>query len=217
MEILAHRGLWGGGAPPNSSRALRAALEGGFGIESDVRDYAGRLVISHDVADESCQDAEEAFRWIAEFGGRRCFAINVKADGLKGMLGELVARHGISSYFLFDMSVPQMVEFAEAGLRFFTRQSEAEPEPCLYERAAGVWIDGFRGTGWVTEGLLGGHLGNGKYVCVVSPELHGRGGYREFWGRLRGFRLDFSRVMLCTDHPEEAWEFFKRGDCDGED
>ena len=209
MNILAHRGYWNADIERNSLPALRTALEKGFGFESDVRDYNGELVISHNIADASSLAAEEIFRYLAKNDDRYCFAINIKADGLKDLLMEYITRYRLMNYFLFDMSVPQMVEFDEMGLRYFTRQSEVESVPCMYERAAGVWIDGFWGTSWITEELLKGHIENGKEVCIVSPDLHGREDYRDFWEQLKNYRIDFSKVMLCTDHPDEARTFFR--------
>lgn len=208
MKILAHRGYWKAPNERNSLSAIRSALGRGYGFESDVRDYAGRLVMSHDIADASSPDAEEVFRMLAEYGDRYCFAVNVKADGLKGLLAEQVARYGIRNYFLFDMSVPQMVEYAEKGLRFFTRQSEYETVPALYGASAGVWMDGFEGTDWITADLLNRHTDAGKEVCLVSPDLHDRTDYTRFWGRLADWDIDFSKVLLCTDHPDEAKDFF---------
>lgn len=209
MEILAHRGFWDAAHPRNSLVALSHALDAGFGFESDVRDYAGSLVISHNIADASSPQAAEVFRLLAAHGDRYPFAINIKADGLKEPLAALLREHHIENYFLFDMSVPQMVEFREMGLRFFTRQSEYEMSPVLYDAAAGVWIDGFCGTEWITEELLRSHLAAGKAVCIVSPDLHQRAEYRTFWARLRAMALPEGRVLLCTDHPAEARAFFE--------
>ena len=150
MKILAHRGYWNNQIEKNSPEALRTALEKGFGFESDVRDYMEKLVISHNIATSHCQDAEEVFRWLHEFNDEFCFAINIKADGLKDILQLFLKKYSISNYFLFDMSVPQMVEFNEMGLRFFTRQSEVETNPNMYDEASGVWIDGFWSTDWIT-------------------------------------------------------------------
>ena len=94
MKILAHRGYWNGTIKSNSPEALRTALEKGYGFESDVRDYMGKMVISHNIADPSCQDAEEVFRWLREFDDRFCFAINIKADGLKGILKACLDKYG---------------------------------------------------------------------------------------------------------------------------
>ena len=48
MIILAHRGVWQNPVEKNSAAALRRALENGFGVETDIRDLDGQLVISHD-------------------------------------------------------------------------------------------------------------------------------------------------------------------------
>ena len=58
MDILAHRGVWRISEERNSMSSIRAALDAGFGIETDVRDYKGNLVISHDIADEKCISLE---------------------------------------------------------------------------------------------------------------------------------------------------------------
>lgn len=209
MHILAHRGYWNQNISANSRAAIKTALEKGYGFESDVRDYMGRMVISHNIADVSCQDAVEVFKWLSEYGDRYCFAINIKADGLKDILRDCFARYNIKNYFLFDMSVPQMIEFAEMGLRFFTRRSEYEIEPVMYEQAAGVWIDGFKRIDWITGKLLRNYISDGKEVCLVSPDLHGKTDYKLFWDKLRDWNIDFSKVLLCTDYPDEARAFFK--------
>lgn len=208
MRILAHRGYWNRRIEKNSPEALKTALQKGFGFESDVRDYKGKMVISHNIATSSSQNAEEVFQWLHEFNDEYCFAINIKSDGLKEVLNEYLKKYSINNYFLFDMSVPQMVEFREMGLRYFTRQSEIETVPCLYEDAAGIWIDGFWSTNWITEELLKNHIEAGKEVCLVSPDLHGKNDYRDFWELIKKYEIDFDKVIICTDYPEEARRFF---------
>ena len=208
MKILAHRGYWNTAIEGNSSKALRTALEKGYGIESDVRDYMGRMVISHNIADAMCQNAEEVFGWLHEYDDELCFAINIKADGLKEILKVYLCKYNIRNYFLFDMSVPQMVEFRELGLRYFTRQSEVEPYPYMYKNAAGVWVDGFWSTDWITEKMLVDHVDAGKEVCLVSPDLHGDKQYKNFWRKIKQYNLDDAKILLCTDHPDEAKEYF---------
>lgn len=208
MKILAHRGCWNAEVKSNSPQAIRSALEHGFGFESDLRDYCGELVISHNIANASCQKAEEVLQWLEEFNDQRCFAINIKADGMKELLAEGLKHHRISNYFTFDMSVPQLVEFHQLGLIYFVRQSEVEPIPVMYEDAAGIWIDGFWSDDWITHELLENHIAHGKTVCIVSPELHKRP-HLGFWARLLHFDTDFDKVMLCTDFPFEAANAFK--------
>lgn len=211
MKILAHRGYWNKEIPNNSPKAIRSALEKGYGFESDVRDYMETLVIAHNIANASCQKAEEVFAWLREFKDEYCFAINIKADGLKALLQEYISKYKISNYFLFDMSVPQMVEFRDMGLRYFTRQSELEKQPCMYEDAAGVWIDGFWSTEWITEDLIKKHLVAGKDVCIVSPDLHGKE-YKSFWEKMKNWGIDTNKLLLCTDYPDEAKEYFYEKD-----
>ena len=56
LEIIAHRGLWQDTKNPNDKsaqntlKAFERAFEGGFGVETDLRDFAGQIVISHDIA-----------------------------------------------------------------------------------------------------------------------------------------------------------------------
>ena len=106
------------------------------------------------------------------------------------------------------MSVPQMIEYSEMGLTFFSRQSEVESEPIMYDKAAGVWIDPFFNEDWITCELLKKHVGNGKKVCIVSPDLHKRE-YVPFWDKLKSFDIDLTKIILCTDHPDEAKKYFE--------
>lgn len=207
MEILAHRGYWNESVDKNSFIALERALANGMGFESDLRDYMGELVISHDVANGISVKAKEVFQLLAKKEDKFCFAINVKSDGLKDLLRAQVERCKISNYFCFDMSVPQMVEYQEAGLTYFTRQSEVEQHPVMYENSAGVWIDAFWDDNWITGKLISEHLQNGKRVCIVSPEFHGRE-HLEFWRKLRVVAGSAQGIMLCTDLPDKAREFF---------
>lgn len=211
MQIIAHRGVWSTPQEKNTLTALKKALVNGWGFESDVRDYIGEMVISHNIADTSSPKAAEVFKMLHEFNDEYCFAINIKADGLKDILKEYFLKYNITNYFLFDMSVPQMVEFREMGLRYFTRQSEVEPEPCMYEDAAGVWIDGFWSTEWITEALVEKHLQAGKEVCLVSPDLHGKE-YKSFWKMLKNWKLSKGKIFICTDYPDEAKEYFNEKD-----
>ena len=126
---------------------------------------------------------------------------------MKDILKIYIDKYNITNYFLFDMSVPQMIEFREAGLRYFTRQSEVEPEPCMYEDASGIWIDGFWSVDWITEDMLREHISARKEICLVSPELHGKS-YIEFWEKLKLWDLKDAPILLCTDYPDKAKEFF---------
>lgn len=203
MKILCHRGFWISADGQNSIGALKNALACGYGFESDVRDFCGKLVISHDMADETSPALEEVLEFLA--GTEYFFAINIKADGLAEKIKLLLERRAIKKYFAFDMSLPQMLDYRARGLNFFTRQSEFESEPLLYGDAAGVWLDSFESDEWLTTALIEKHLDAGKKVCVVSPELHGRSP-QELWAKL--LQIKSPELFLCTDLVLQAEKFF---------
>ena len=205
MKFLAHRGYWKNPADKNTKEALAGALQKGYGIETDIRDYNGGLVVAHDIPDESAIPLEEI---LAAFEGHGlCFAANIKADGLGSILFNLLNSYGVTEYFAFDMSVPQMVEYRDAGICFYTRLSDIEREPVLYAKASGVWIDSFSDYDWITPETILPCLRDGKKVCLVSPELHGKD-HRPMWDMLLTIKHEWDKIYLCTDFIDEAERFF---------
>lgn len=208
MKILAHRGAWRNEKEKNTLEALKRAVLNGWGFESDIRDYNGNLVISHNIADDNCILAESVFKMLADTKTSNYFAINIKADGLKNILVDLINKYNIKNYFCFDMSVPQLVEYQELGLKCFSRQSEYENSPVLLGKATGIWLDAFQDDTWLTEGKINGYIEQGKLVSLVSPELHQRE-YLPFWEKVKNADIDFSKILLCTDIPSLAEQYFK--------
>lgn len=199
MEIISHRGYWLEPAEKNSRAAFERTLKAGFGTETDVRDLAGVLVVSHDPPTGGEMAWSEL---VAMFEGSGLpLAVNVKSDGLAPQLVQAFAESA-TPWFAFDMSGPQTVVFARQGLPFYTRHSDVEPEPILYAEAAGVWLDAFTNEQWIRPEVVRRHLDAGKAVCVVSSELHGRDP-AALWDRLAGLTGE-GRVTLCTDRPEDA-------------
>lgn len=214
MIILAHRGFWSTQQEHNSLGAFRSAFEAGFGVELDVRDFGGRLVISHDVPVAPSLSFENVLALHARYSFRPWLAINIKADGLAQMVASAAEHWGLKNYFTFDMSVPDALHYLRAKVPAFTRHSEYETEPSFYREARGIWLDAFRDR-WVEPQRIIAHLREGKSVGLVSPELHGRphGPAWEAWkGALLASglpeRLIHERLMLCTDFPADARAFF---------
>jgi glycerophosphoryl diester phosphodiesterase len=208
MEVLAHRGQWREPSERNSLAALRDALAAGFGIETDVRDCDGELVISHDPPTTGALTLNEFFTTYQMLGARGTLALNIKADGLTKPLQAALAAFEIENYFVFDMSIPDTLHWQRAGVPFYTRQSEYEPTPALYHRAAGVWLDAFAEE-WYDIAMIEAHIAAGKQVCIVSPELHKRP-HLPLWERLRELpSACSSRLLICTDHPHPCSEFFR--------
>lgn len=209
MRILSHRGYWIAAGEKNTPAAFARSAEAGFGTETDVRDRNGRLVISHDPASE---DSLEIDQMLAAFRSKRLpLAINIKADGLSGLLLEKMSGCDIE-WFAFDMSGPELHRYLAAGLPCYTRQSDIEPEPICYERCLGVWLDSFAGPEWFDASVISAHLDAGKRVCVVSSELHGRS-HAPLWRMLKESGVsNRDGLDLCTDIPEDAQSFFRAGE-----
>jgi glycerophosphoryl diester phosphodiesterase len=205
MIILAHRGLWHKKDEQNSPEAIARAFGAGFGVETDLRDLAGTIVVSHDPprGGEMCF---EALLSIANLHpDSALLALNIKADGLQSLLEP--ALRARRDYFLFDMAVPDMVVSIRRGLTCFTRQSDLERVPVLLDAVEGVWLDSFVSPVADVESATA-MVAGGKKVAFVSPELHGRN-HDAFWARLRASGLHMSpKVMLCTDFPDRAADYF---------
>jgi hypothetical protein len=212
MRILSHRGYWKTLPEKNTREAFQRSFQLGFGTETDFRDYCGELFIAHDPpVTKPSVTAAQFFAMMAASDPTLPVAINIKADGLQHMLKEALEEHGVTDYFLFDMSIPDALQSVKAGLRIFARQSDVEPEPQLYAQAQGVWMDAFYDDSWITAESVRRHLDVGKSVCLVSPELHGRN-HHALWERLLADSLpDHPNLMICSDIPEQAKEFFAHG------
>jgi hypothetical protein len=209
MRLLAHRGFWTDPKDKNSQAALSRAFEHQFGVETDIRDHLGRLVIAHDKPRGGEMPFGDFLELIPDAVDADLIplALNIKADGLVDDVRKLMGNRPTSSWFVFDMSVPDMLSYVKAGLPVFTRLSDYESEPVAYEQADGLWIDGFH-RDWSDFVRLRKYLDDGKSIALVSPELHGRS-KEQFWAALRMSGLcTHSRVMLCTDFPLEAETFF---------
>jgi hypothetical protein len=207
MQILSHRGLWKEESEKNQKVAFRRSFELGFGTETDLRDLAGEIVISHDPPLGGELTLESFFQLYCEHSENLTLALNIKSDGLQPGLKSLINRYSITNYFVFDMSVPDARQWINFGMRFFTRESEFEPVPYFQQQAAGVWLDCFLNN-WICEKVIGKYLQQGKQVCLVSPDLHKRE-YHDFWKYLQSVNvIQDKNLMLCTDHPEEASSFF---------
>ena len=208
MRILSHRGFWLAPAEKNTTAAFERSFVQGFGTETDLRDLDGSLVISHDPPQRGALLVETVLLQHRKIDPTLPLALNIKADGLQAMVADLLTRLEVQRAFVFDMSIPDMLGWHRAGVPVYTRMSDIEPEPLMIDRAAGVWLDAFN-SDWWDAATISRLLDAGLDVCVVSPDLHRRD-YRAAWEKLAVIagQVDQDRLMLCTDFPQDAKEFF---------
>lgn len=205
MKIIAHRGMWDKREDGNTINSFKKAFEHGYGIETDVRDYNGKLVVSHNVAQETAVGFEDVLKLYSEMRSTSELAVNIKADGLQDFLMDILMKYHIKNYFVFDMSIPEQVVFHKKNFNVFTRMSEYETVPVLLEKAEGIWMDEWENS-WITAEAIREYREQGKMISVISPEIHGRdSGF--LWNELKAFQDD-QGVLLCTDVPMKAEEYF---------
>lgn len=210
-SILAHRGLWQSKRDANSHQALQAALEAGFGIETDLRlTPSGRVVLSHDPIAQN-YDSLPTIEWLLEahcsISPASVLALNIKSDGLHGFISNLLSHLSPDQYFLFDMSVPDLIQGLGSGLCQFARASIYENPSPFRSITSGVWVDCFTDVYPTLQDLIQLSEEFGR-LAVVSPELHGRE-HSVFWGMLKSSGLlKDSSVIICTDFPRQASSFF---------
>jgi len=208
MIVLSHRGYWKKDSEKNKAIAFERSFSLGFGTETDIREYKGELVISHDIADEACMSVEQFFELYNGYDLELPLALNIKSDGLQQPLSHLLSKYNIVNYFVFDMSVPDGLQYLAHKINSYTRQSEYENPPSFYQNSQGVWLDEFNGH-WISKSIIKQHLKYGKKVCIVSPDLHKRA-YEPEWQDYKSMEQnnDINELMICTDHPEKARLFF---------
>lgn len=203
MEVISHRGYWKTPDEKNGLVAFDRSFALGFGTETDIRDHDGRLVISHDMPIDRPMPIEVYLDSLKRKATKPLLqALNIKADGQAELLAKALA--GVQHpWFVFDMSIPDTLQHLKVGNPVYARMSEYEPFPeALKSRIKGIWLDGFEGI-WYSADTIRGLLDQGLGVCVVSPELHKRADYADFWRSLIPFR-DHPGLSLCSDLPEEA-------------
>jgi hypothetical protein len=209
-RILAHRGLWSVPEEQNTLNALSAALKLGFGIETDLRDYAREIVISHDIPRGDEVRLSDLFDAIQGYPQGLPIALNIKSDGLSaGIRRDLsLSDPAFANTFFFDMSVPQYIQYSRQALPVAIRLSEYELEETLTSLMVGqrkqwVWLDAFDGDWWLEAGIIE----NPTYTyVVVSPELHGRP-HSNAWQAIKAAMKKDADVYICTDFPVEFSRF----------
>lgn len=209
MRIIAHRGLWSTPNEKNSLRAIERAISAGFGIEVDLRDYRGKIVLSHDIplgGEPTFDKFVDLLQSMMPPDPPVPLAFNVKSDGLCTQLFEYKNVLSGLDYFVFDMSVPDMRSYVDSSISVFTRFSDIEPLPVLLDYTDGVWCDSFSDDGYSLDNYRK-FLVQGKRICVVSPELHRRD-HVPVWEKIADL-CESKDFLLCTDFPEEAAIFFK--------
>ena len=192
--IFAHRGDWNNHVAPNSELSIRNALHSGFGVETDIRDLNGEIVISHDPC---VGNSFEKFSNFIDKSSR--IAINIKSDGLVDRFQVYAQQIRESESFVFDCSFPELIKYKRSGIPHAIRLSEYERE--LAWEPDYIWLDCFESDWWLEDsGVL--EIMKATPTVAVSPELHGRE-HTNVWQRVIQLRSEGLNLSVCTDFPNE--------------
>lgn len=202
MKILCHRGLWEKEHEKNTIVAIQRALDNGYGVETDVRDYQSRLVVSHDFPNQESPNFSEIINLFR--GQPVTLAINIKSDGLVSDLSSALKNQSFD-YFVFDCSIPELFKYRMASIPYLTRRSEFENESLLDLDSAGIWLDAFHDD-WFIKDIKQYSARVSNKLAIVSSELHGRDPL-PLWRSLLASDLE-QNIFLCTDLVKEAEIFF---------
>ena len=189
MQIIVHR---------RNTIAELKATPAKYGIEMDIRSYGGRLIVHH----EPFVNAVDFEEWI-KFYKHKTLILNIKEEGIEYRVKEIVEKYGIQDYFFLDLSFPYLIKMINSGEKRvairFSEYESLETVLTLTGKAEWVWIDCFTRCPLHMENYR--ILSNNFKLCLVSPELVGRGvEIRKIQKTISCMKLD----AVCTKQPH-AW------------
>ena len=217
MDILAHRGFWKKKYEKNSMDSFRLAIGKNFGLETDLRDFKGSIVISHDpiINEMNILLFEDLLNLYKKSKSEAILALNIKSDGIILEAESLLKRFKIKNYFFFDMSIPELINAYKKNIKkIFCRESEYESPEKVLNLTNGVWLDRFNGSHQNLASSILYFLKNKKKIAIVSPELHKKdlNLMYDCWKEIKYLEIpkeSRKHLMLCTDYPLLARDFFK--------
>ena len=185
------------------------------GVEIDLRCHEDDLVLTHDPFGHHRNNLLTFEAFLHSWGeSSGTLIVNVKSEGIEEKCIELLNKYGVKNWFFLDLSMPYLVKYgriAKANLLMgFTpsnlavRFSDFEPiEYALSFRhmAKWVWVDWFESIA-LTKDNYSKLIDAGFSVCLVSPELQGKGiDLIEFYRKHIELN-EFTISAVCTKRPD---------------
>ena len=144
-----------------------------FGVEIDVRDVGGDLILAHDAFADG-----EKFSNFLKYYRHKLLVVNVKSFGIESQIIQELKNFNITEFFFLDSAMSVIVQLSKGYQTHFSgRVSEFESietvrlSKNLYDW---VWIDCFTEYSLSTEVYLNLHKILNKKLCLTSPDLLNR-------------------------------------------
>ncbi len=177
------------------------SLDPSMGVEIDLRDKGGRLIMEHD----PFSDGPDFDGYLARYR-HDTMILNIKSEAIEWRVLEEIQKAGtVRDYFFLDSSFPMIMKLVAKGeRRVAVRFSEREPIEyalALAGKIDWVWVDCF--TRLPLDGTSYPQLKKHFKICIVSPELqaHSLDRIPEFAQILAEMPVD----AICTKRPE-LWD-----------
>lgn len=171
------------------------------GIEFDVREYKGELVVAHDFGKPGPLLSD-----FLKKAKDHKLIINVKSEGfLEEVLSYLDINH-ITNYFFLDLNYPEIVKLSSQGnFKFAVRLSEFESiDKSINLNPRWIWVDCFNHYD-VTENDIKLIREVDAKICLVSPELQGKTFDINAVPKILRFEID----AVCTKiYNASLWRIF---------
>ena len=205
INIISHRGYWQDESEKNTFIAFERSFEHGFGVETDIRDYNGSLVISHDIPHSGCLSFSDFLGIYKKYNSNTTLGLNIKSDGLAKEVQKELVKNDITNYFVFDMSIPDTISYLRNGMVTYIRQSDIENNIHFANKVQGFWLDELEKE-WINSQEIEKLQKFSLPICIVSSELHKRD-YLNQWRNIKNL-VNYDSISLCTDFPKKAADFF---------
>ena len=142
------------------------------GVEIDLRDEGGTLILQHD----PFKTGENFTEYCKEYK-HRLMILNIKSERIESRVLEILKENNITEYFFLDSSFPMIYSLTQQGENNVAlRYSEVEGIDTIVNmkgKALWVWVDCF--TKFPLDQKTAATLTNSGFkLCLVSPELQGR-------------------------------------------
>lgn len=176
------------------------------GIEFDIRDVNGRIVVEHDPYKDG-QALEDFVKFCIP---NKFYIVNVKSEGIEENTIKIMTYAGLHHFILLDCSIPSIVRLGRTGEhRCAARFSEFErAETVLALARAGyiswVWVDVFTMFPLTPEYIEMFHEA-GLSICLVSPELQAQPEKIRFYKEML-FRCGSIDAVCTKLHNTPIWK-----------
>jgi len=164
MEFIAHR--------INTLEELKN-LPTEYGVELDLRDDRDHLIMVHDPFSDG-----EDFEEYCKHYKHGTMILNIKSERIEHRVLEIIQKYNIPKYFFLDSSFPMIYLLSKEGeKKVAVRFSEFEGIDTILNmqgKIDWVWVDSFSKLP-INQEIFQILKNAGFKLCLVSPELQGRG------------------------------------------